>query len=381
MERWLQPSRFMKESRTNRPVPERTATDEGLRDERQRTDDELARTRAEHDVDVDRMLRETRTRMDRSTSEARELVNETLDSTHAKAPAREERVRAEEREDAAVATERASQDKKLARERAALERDVGALLRRERSETDERLLLERIRADVEIGSRDDFLAMVSHDLRGILHGIAMSGALLANIDADERTREAIRHEGRRIERFVGRMNRLIGDLLDISRLEAGKLEVILAVDDPAKLVQEAVDTARPLAEAKGLTLTCEAPGVSVRAWYDRERILQVLANLIGNALKFTSRGGRVDVSVREDGDEVCFLVADTGCGIPTEKLEEIFERFSQGSERDRSGLGLGLYISKRIVDAHAGRLWVESQPGEGSRFHFALPAAPPPPNR
>ena len=301
-----------------------------------------------------------------------------LESPGATGRAREDRVRAEEREDAAVAYEREREDEKLANERAALERDVSALLSRERTETDERLLLERIRADAEIGSRDDFLAMVSHDLRGMLNGIALSGALLTNLDADERTREALSREGRRIQRFVGRMSRLIGDLLDVSRLEAGKLEVILAPDDPAKLVQEAVDTARPSAEANGIALTCDAPPASVRAWYDPERILQVLANLIGNALKFTARGGRIDVSVRKTGDEVCFTVADTGCGISPEKLEHIFERFSQGSERDRSGLGLGLYISKRIVDAHGGRLSVESRPGEGSRFHFALPAAPAP---
>lgn len=338
---------------------ERTATDERLRTERQRTDDELARTRAEHDEGVERMLRETRTRMDRFVRAA--LGESRGASTNVK-----------------HAEERARQDEQLASERAALERDIGTLLSREREETDERLLRERIRADAEIGSRDDFLAMVSHDLRGMLNGIAMSASLLTCLEIDDPARTALARESRRIERFVVRMNRLIGDLLDVARLESGKLEMVFDRDDPAELIQEAADSARPLAEAGGLTVSCHGTTQPMRARYDRERILQVLANLIGNAIKFTERGGRIDVSVTDRGDQICFKVADTGRGIPADKLERIFERFSQGPGADRTGLGLGLYISKRIVEAHGGRLWVESRPGDGSIFEFTLPAAPSP---
>lgn len=309
------------------------------------------------------MLRETRKRMDR-------FVRAALSESRGASP------------NAMQDEARARQDERLASERAALERDIGTLLNREREETDERLLRERIRADAEIGSRDDFLAMVSHDLRGMLNGIAMSASLLTLLDVDDPARTALARESRRIERLVVRMNRLIGDLLDVSRLESGKLELLLELDDPAELIEEAADSSRPLAEAGGLTVSCHSPTQPMRARYDRERILQVLANLIGNAIKFTERGGRIDVSVTDRGDQICFKVADTGRGIPADKLERIFERFSQGPGADRTGLGLGLYISKRIVEAHGGRLWVESRFGEGSIFEFSLPAAPlPPPGR
>jgi signal transduction histidine kinase len=330
----------MKSRGPEQPTAERTATDEGLRAERRRTDDKLTRTRAEHDEDVDRILGDARARTEQAFQSA------CGDDAGNEAP------------------------------RDVVGHDITRLLRRERGETDELLLLERIRADAVVGSRDDFLAIVSHDLRGMLNGIAMSVALLTRLDADPRTREAISTGARRIERFIARMNRLIGDLLDVSRLDAGKLEIILASDDPAKLLEEAVDNARPLAAANNIALYWHAPVEPIRAFYDRERIHQVLANLIGNALKFTGAGGRTDVSVEGDPDEVRFTVADTGCGIPEEKLAGIFDRFSQGEKPDRTGFGLGLYIARRIVEAHGGRVWVESQPQKGSAFHFALPATP-----
>ena len=204
----------------------------------------------------------------------------------------------------------------------------------------------------------------------------MSAALLTKIQAERETQMAILREGRRIERFVVRMNRLVGDLLDIARFEAGKLELVLDLDDPVRLLHEAVEASLPVAEASGITLTHHEPSRPPRARYDRERILQVLANMIGNAIKFTERGGRIDVSVQHAGDRVRFTVADTGCGIPEDKLALVFERFSQGGGRTRVGLGRGLYISRCIVDAHGGRLWAESHPGVGSQFHFELPAAP-----
>ena len=352
---------------------ERTATDERLRTERRRTDDELSRTRAEHDADVDRMLQETRVRMDRVADASRRAVEEALEA--ADAGTRQDHARIERHEDSARVDERARQDEELAYERSALEHDISTLLKRERGETDERLLQERIRADAAIGSRDDLLAMVSHDLRGMLHGIAMSAALLTKIQAERETQVAILREGRRIERFVVRMNRLVGDLLDVARFEAGKLELVLDPDDPVRILHEAVDASLPFAEAKGITLTHHEPARLPRARYDRERILQVLANLIGNAIKFTERGGCIDVSVEDAGACVRFTVADTGCGIPEEKLALVFERFTQGAGPSRTGLGLGLYISRCIVEAHGGRLWAESHPGIGTLFHFELPTA------
>lgn len=363
----------MKGTATSQPTPERSATDDRLRTERQRTDSELAKTRAEHDIDVDRMLNESRVRMDRVTMQTRR-------ATEASASSRAERVRAERREDAARDEERRRQDEKLAEERATLERDISELLTRERGETDERLLQERMRADIEIGSRDDILAMVSHDLRGMLHGIMMSASLLRNVAADKPGGEAVGREGLRIERYAVRMNRLIDDLLDVARIEAGKLELTLEVDHAEKILDEAIDTALPVAEGRGIRLMRRESVEPMRGryHYDRARILQVLANLIGNAIKFTGAGGRIEVGLDEVDEQLRFTVSDTGSGIEEEKLGRIFERFAQGDARSRTGLGLGLYISRCIVEAHGGRIWAESRPGVGTTFHVALPAAPPP---
>ncbi len=366
----------MKGTATSQPTPEREATDDRLRTERQRTDDELAKTRAEHDVDVDRMLNESRVRMDRVTIQTRKAADATRESYSA--PGREERVRAEHHEDAVRDEERKRQDERLAQERASLERDISDLLTRERGETDERLLRERMRADIEIGSRDDTLAMVSHDLRGMLHGIMMSAALLRTVVTDKPGGEAVGRESLRIERYVVRMNRLIDDLLDVARIEAGKLELTLEVDHAERILDEAVDTALPVAEGRGIRLTRREQVEPIRGRYrfDRARILQVLANLIGNAIKFTGADGRIEVGVEEVDERLRFTVSDTGSGIEEEKLGRIFERFAQGEPRSRTGLGLGLYISRCIVDAHGGRIWAESRPGVGSTFYVALPAAP-----
>jgi signal transduction histidine kinase len=114
------------------------------------------------------------------------------------------------------------------------------------------------------------------------------------------------------------------------------------------------------------------------AKFDHERILQVLANLLTNAIKFTPAGGRILLRVEPVGQDVCFSVADTGPGIPSHQLESVFERFWQARSEDRRGLGLGLFISKGIVEAHGGRIWAESQPGKGSTFSFTLAGAPAP---
>jgi signal transduction histidine kinase len=127
------------------------------------------------------------------------------------------------------------------------------------------------------------------------------------------------------------------------------------------------------ASAQGIQFTCECGTDSLVAEFDHERILQVLTNLVGNALKFTGKGGRIALRVERRGDDVCFSVEDTGEGIPSDQLEKIFGRFFQSHGGDRRGLGLGLFIAMSLVQVHGGRIWAESTLGRGSTFFFTLP--------
>ena len=233
--------------------------------------------------------------------------------------------------------------------------------------------------DALVGSRDEFLALVSHDLGNMLGNVALGAAALLRLDeGNALDRAAIDRVARTIQRSVGRMHRVVGDLLDVVSLEAGRLAVAPARHDTKDLLHETVDVFRPLADAKSITITHDVRGGSLVAGYDYERILQVLGNLVGNAIKCTGHGGHIDLVVEALGDEVCFTVRDNGIGIDSDKLGVIFERFWQldRSRRAGLGLGLGLYISKCIVEAHGGRIWAQSQPGAGSTFSFTLPAGP-----
>jgi signal transduction histidine kinase len=230
---------------------------------------------------------------------------------------------------------------------------------------------------VALAYRDDFLGMVSHDLNNLLGGIVLSASTLARQAADTPEGKRVATGSDRILLCAARMKRLLGDLTDVTRLSAGKLAVTLAATDEASMIAETLASFRALAAEKGVEIADELSGPPLVVACDRGRILQVLGNLVGNALKFTPRGGRVTTRVSDWGDEVCFSVRDTGPGIPEPLLEAVFERFWQAGEDDRRGLGLGLYIAKSIVDAHGGRIWAESRLGSGSTFHFTLPRAVP----
>src|SRR5204863_4282416 len=136
-----------------------------------------------------------------------------------------------------------------------------------------------------------------------------------------------------------------------------------------------VEVFQPAAAAHGIELTAQTEGPSIEASFDRERILQVLANLLSNALKFSARGARVSIRAGSAKGEVRVSVADTGPGIPAASLEAIFGKYWHVGRRDRRGLGLGLYISRCIIEAHGGRIWAESAPGAGATLVFALPVA------
>lgn len=205
----------------------------------------------------------------------------------------------------------------------------------------------------------------------------MSAGALLWIAGAVSVHAVVNREAHRIERRAASMTRLIEDLLDVVSIEAGRLAVAPEHHDVKDLLGEALDVFRPLASVKHISIAGDVRAGSLLARYDYDRILQVLSNLIGNAIKFTGEGGKIDLVVEAVGDDVRFAVRDNGVGIDPGKLGVIFERFWQVAERYRSGLGLGLYISKCIVEAHGGRIWGESEPGAGSTFYFTLPAAPP----
>jgi PAS domain S-box-containing protein len=221
-------------------------------------------------------------------------------------------------------------------------------------------------------ARDEMLGVVAHDLRNPLSTITMAAQLMLDIAPAERATERKQLE---IMRRAGeRMKRLIGDLLDAKRIESGGLTVDPRPEEVATVVNDAVEMLRPLASSSSLQLEAAVPDGLPRVMADPARVQQVLSNLVGNAIKFTPAGGSITVRAEMPADgEVCLAVTDTGTGIPNEELPHIFGRFWQGKRTDRRGVGLGLAIAKAIVEAHQGRIWVESQVGVGTSFYFTVP--------
>jgi PAS domain S-box-containing protein len=224
--------------------------------------------------------------------------------------------------------------------------------------------------------KSDFLASVSHELRTPLHTIIGFSELL-----DEESSGPLNDEQKR---FVGHVRRdsehllaLINDVLDLSRIEAGGLQLHSEVLELPGLISEVVKAIKPIAEAKGVSLLL-ASNADIKVSADSLRIRQVLYNLLTNAIKFTPGGGTISVGTRiTDAQAVEVTVADTGIGIAHDQQGQIFQRFYQvgvTTQGVREGTGLGLAICKQLVEMHGGKIWVESQPGEGSQFHFTLGA-------
>ena len=223
-------------------------------------------------------------------------------------------------------------------------------------------------------ARDEVLAVVAHDLRNPLNTILVQSSLLhAGRTAP---RPGARTPAEVIERAARRMNRLIQDLLDVSRLEAGGLTLDQARVSAERLVTESVESQAALAAAAAVVLRADLAPQLPEVWADRDRLLQVFENLIGNALKFTETGGRVSVGAVQQQGVVLFSVADTGRGLQPQEVPHVFDPFWQARKDERRrGAGLGLPIVKGIVEAHGGRVWVESSPAQGATFFFTIPIA------
>jgi signal transduction histidine kinase len=222
-------------------------------------------------------------------------------------------------------------------------------------------------------ARDDVLAVVSHDLGNPLAAIRVGTSLLLRaVPPEQRGQGGWQHlEG--IRQSAAQMERLVNDLLDVKRIEAGLLPLHAERQSVEVFVRETLELFSALAEEKDIRLRAviDAPGAVVRC--DRDRTLQIFSNLVGNAIRFTPAGGEVEIRAEARPGEVQFTVADTGRGIPPENLPHVFDRFWQAHRSNREGIGLGLAIVKSIVLAHGGRIWVESEPAVGSRFYFTLP--------
>jgi signal transduction histidine kinase len=377
---------------------------------RAHTDASLGAERANADVATDRMVARVQRVLDDLIERDRIVADERLLKFRETADSMLARERAESpARDGAVAIERHVADERKKAERevidALLERkphraSAGAeeekrehaadraRLKARRHETDDRLSLERTGADGAVNAlaetknalenaqsdqarRRDVLAMVTHDLRSPLCVIAINAQNIAEATKETATRE----ESQEVIRAAARMDRLLTDLLDVARIESGVLRIVKRKHDVGALLIEILQSYRPLFSDRGMAFTVAVPAFAIEASFDHDRIVQVLSNLLGNAMKFTPSEGKVDLRVERQAEQVEFVLRDSGPGIESTALTDIFKRFCQIDRNARRGLGLGLYICERIVEAHGGRIWVESEFGKGAAFHFTLPTS------
>jgi signal transduction histidine kinase len=372
-------------------------TDASLGVERATTDDAADRAAVRSQRVLDDLIERDRMSADERLLKYREAADANLDVKRSAAPAR----------DRLVATERevADNDKKAERaitdsildgqhrradaaartERRELQRDQGRL-QQHRHDTDHQLSTERNDADdstakletmrsaltaakSEQERRNDIFGMVTHDLRNPLSIIVVNAQWIA----EEAAEASIREAAEQATLAAARMERLLRDLLDVARFESGSLRIVKRTHDIGVLVAEVFQAYHPLFAERRMTLTVETAPEPITASFDHDRIVQVLSNFLGNAMKFMSSGGTAVLRVVRREAEVEFLLSDSGPGIHPDQLPHVFKRFWQVDSNTRRGLGLGLYICEQLVLAHGGHISVESELGKGATFRFTLP--------
>jgi signal transduction histidine kinase len=224
----------------------------------------------------------------------------------------------------------------------------------------------RAQSDTATRSRERVLQIVAHDLRSPLTAIQIVTDLL------NREAPALAPQLQRIVRAVGRMDKLLGDLVDTTKIEHGQLDVSPKPESVAALLRETGEQFVPQAQSHEITLSIDDGSDGASVLCDRARVMQVLGNLVGNAMKFTPAGGRIVVAAKPSAAMMSFTVTDTGRGIPEKDQAHVFEQYWRGDDK---GTGLGLFIAQTIVVAHGGRIWVASTAGAGTTFTFTLPKA------
>jgi len=226
-----------------------------------------------------------------------------------------------------------------------------------------------------IKSREEVLAVVSHDLKNPVMVIGLVAKMLRQ--SGELETAQVAEFSNRIERAADKMLQLISEISDTSKMENGTFSVVPQAETLKHLILPAIDGMKPLAEAKQQTIECHIESNLPEVAADGPRVAQVLSNLVSNAIKFSHQGGKIVVSAREQDSSIVVCVSDDGPGIPRENLSKVFDRYWQSEETKRAGVGLGLAIAKGIVEAHGGKIWVDSELGKGSSFFFSLPLATP----
>ncbi|HWM88587.1 MAG TPA: ATP-binding protein [Kofleriaceae bacterium] len=225
-----------------------------------------------------------------------------------------------------------------------------------------------------IEAREEILGVVSHDLRNPLHALRMAVSSLQM----KREQGSVTRLVSVMDRSIANMDKLIADLLDVSRLRAGKLTLRPGPCPATELLDEVVELLRPLAAERSIQIqvagSVAAAGRPAAVMADRQRVVQVLSNLLANAIKFSPAGGSIALDLAQDENDCCIAISDQGPGIPEADRQFIFDKYWR-TQGERGGEGLGLAIAKSLIEAHGGRIGVDSQPGGGSRFWFTLPLA------
>lgn len=366
---------------------ERRQTDKSLLVERRKTDDSLSGNRKKVEIKTDKIVSSDRLQTDRRRSKLRNehdigkvpgkaLLKQRLADDSA---VQSERLKV----DAAIQTERRQKNKALSKFIHGRRRDTDENLSNERDQTDLAVRNSSQLLDDERGShtstkdelttRDELLAIVSHDLRNPIGSVLLCADMLLTEPEYAGMDGQLKQWIELIKRNAETSLRLISDILDMDRIAEGKLELNRKVQSLSKTTREAAESFVHLASAHRVSLRVISSDEEIVTSFDSDRIAQVLSNLIGNALKFTPEAGVVELSVRREADQAIVTIQDTGAGIPDEEKERIFSRYTQVGKNDRRGLGLGLYISKMLVEAHGGKLWVTAAPDKGSIFQFSLP--------
>jgi signal transduction histidine kinase len=359
----------------------RGKTDQSLEEERDKTDKYLEQNSVSIEETTDTTIRSTRLVADKKVEIHRAAVDQKkadqLDGTATERLVHSILSQERKRTDELHNAEREEEDRVRKQELVQKQALANTVLDNERKETDRSLVDERVHADLELITREQFVTIVSHDLKNPVVAISMvaramrSGLSQSTVDVDGLLKSL-----RTIEQATTFMNRMISDLLDVEQMAHNTLHLKREQVDLRVLLQECMQLFAPLVSSQSFSMTIHTSPEPIFAYFDHDRVLQVLSNLVGNSLKFTPNGGAIRLSAQKQETEVVISVTDNGPGIPAEAQTQIFERFSQLTVNDRSGLGLGLFIARWMVEAHKGRIWVTSEPGKGSTFSFTLPVNP-----